>query len=35
MTKPLAECTIALVSTAGVARTDDVPFDRDRERHDP
>ena len=31
MGKPLAECTVALVSTAGVARNDDVPFDRDRE----
>lgn len=35
MTKPLAECTIALVSTAGVARNDDVPFDQDGERRDP
>jgi hypothetical protein len=35
MMKPLAECTIALVSTAGIARNDDVPFDRDGERCDP
>ena len=27
--------TVALVSTAGVARNDDVPFDQDRERRDP
>ena len=35
MTKPLAECTVALVSTAGMARNDDVPFDQERERRDP
>jgi D-proline reductase (dithiol) PrdB len=35
MTKPLAACTVALVSTAGVARNDDVPFDQQRERRDP
>ena len=35
MTKPLAECTVALVSTAGIARNDDVPFDQARERRDP
>jgi hypothetical protein len=34
-TKPLAECTVALVSTAGVARKDDQPFDQERERRDP
>lgn len=33
--KPLADCTIALLSTAGVARNDDPPFDQDRERRDP
>jgi len=33
--KPLRECTVALVSTAGVARTDDRPFDQDGERRDP
>jgi D-proline reductase (dithiol) PrdB len=35
ITKPLGECTVALVSTAGVARNDDHPFDQERERHDP
>lgn len=33
--KPLGECTVALVSTAGVARNDDRPFDQDGERRDP
>ena len=33
--KPLGECTVALVSTAGAARTDDRPFDQERERRDP
>lgn len=33
--KPLRECTVALVSTAGVARNDDRPFDQDGERCDP
>jgi D-proline reductase (dithiol) PrdB len=32
---PLRECTVALVSTAGVARNDDRPFDQEGERHDP
>jgi D-proline reductase (dithiol) PrdB len=35
LTKPLAECRIALVSTAGVARNDDQPFDQEHERRDP
>lgn len=35
LAKPLGECTIALVSTAGIARNDDRPFDQDRERRDP
>ena len=35
MTKPLGECTVALISTAGVARNDDHPFDQERERRDP
>ena len=35
MTKPLAECSVALVSTAGIARNDDVPFNQERERRDP
>ncbi len=33
--KPLRECIVALVSTAGVARNDDRPFDQDGERRDP
>jgi D-proline reductase (dithiol) PrdB len=35
LAKPLRECTIALVSTAGIACNDDRPFDQDRERRDP
>jgi len=35
LAKPLGECTVALVSTAGVARNDDRPFDQDGERRDP
>ena len=33
--KPLRDCTVALVSTAGIARRDDRPFDQDGERRDP
>ena len=33
--KPLRECTVALVSTAGIARRDDRPFDQEHERRDP
>jgi D-proline reductase (dithiol) PrdB len=33
--KPLRECTVALVSTAGVARLDDRPFDQEGERRNP
>jgi hypothetical protein len=33
--KRLGECTVALVSTAGVARKDDQPFDQEHERRDP
>jgi len=33
--KPLRECTVALLSTAGIARNDDRPFDQDGERRDP
>jgi D-proline reductase (dithiol) PrdB len=33
--RPLEECTVALVSTAGVARKDDVPFDEAGERENP
>ena len=35
LAKPLGECTVALVSTAGVARNDDQPFDQDGERRNP
>lgn len=35
MTKLLADCTIALVTTAGVARLDDLPFDQEGERRNP
>ena len=33
--RPLAECTVALVSTAGVARHDQPPFDQEGERRNP
>lgn len=35
LAKPLHECTIALVSTAGIACNDDRPFDQEHERRDP
>jgi D-proline reductase (dithiol) PrdB len=35
LTKPLADCTVALVSTAGIARNDDRPFDQEGERSNP
>jgi D-proline reductase (dithiol) PrdB len=35
LAKPLSECTVALVSTAGVARNDDRPFDQEGERRNP
>ena len=35
LSKPLRECTVALISTAGIARNDDRPFDQARERRDP
>ena len=35
LAKPLRESTIALVSTAGIARRDDRPFDQEGERRDP
>jgi len=35
LVKPLNECTVALLSTAGIARNDDRPFDQERERRDP
>lgn len=33
--KPLSECTVALLSTAGIARNDDRPFDQEGERRNP
>lgn len=33
--RPLRECTVALVSSAGVALRGDTPFDQERERRDP
>ncbi len=33
--RPLSECTVAMVSTAGLAMADDRPFDREGERRDP
>jgi D-proline reductase (dithiol) PrdB len=35
MTKPLAACKVALVTSAGVALRSDRPFDQERERRDP
>lgn len=35
LTKRLSECTVALVSTAAVARNDDRPFDQEGERRNP
>jgi len=35
LAKPLSECTVSLVSTAGVARNDDRPFDQEGERRNP
>ena len=35
MKKPLRECTVALLSSAGIARNDDWPFDQEGERRDP
>ena len=35
LAKPLRECTIALLSTAAIARNDDRPFDQEGERRDP
>jgi D-proline reductase (dithiol) PrdB len=33
--KPLAECTVALISSAGIALKTDRPFDREGERQNP
>src|SRR5580765_6746721 len=35
LTKPLSECRVALISTAGIARNDDRPFDQEGERRNP
>ena len=35
LAKPLRDCTVALISTAGIARNDDRPFDQEGERQDP
>jgi D-proline reductase (dithiol) PrdB len=33
--KPLSECTVALLSSAGIALKDDKPFDQEGERQNP
>jgi D-proline reductase (dithiol) PrdB len=35
LAKPLSDATVALLSTAGIARNDDRPFDQEGERRDP
>jgi D-proline reductase (dithiol) PrdB len=35
LTKPLSECTVALLSSAGIALKTDTPFDQERERRNP
>src|ERR1051326_8980711 len=35
LSKPLADCTVALISTAGMARNSDQPFDQEGERRNP
>jgi hypothetical protein len=35
LAKPLNACRVALVSSAGIARHDQPPFDEELERHDP
>src|SRR6201998_138707 len=35
LAKLLSECTVALLSTAGIARNDDRPFDQEGERRNP
>ena len=35
LTKPLSECRVALLSTAGLSMKDDAPFDMDFERANP
>lgn len=33
--RPLGECRVALISSAGISRKDDIPFDQEGERQDP
>lgn len=35
MGKPLEECTVALISSGGIALRGDTPFDQERERRNP
>lgn len=35
LTKPLSECTVALVSTGAIALKEDAPFDQEGERRNP
>lgn len=35
LAKPLAQCRVALVSSGGFYRKDDIPFDLDHERREP
>jgi D-proline reductase (dithiol) PrdB len=35
LTKPLSECTVALISSAGIALKTDKPFDQEGERQNP
>ncbi len=35
LSKPLSQCTVALVSSAGVALKSDLPFDQEGERRNP
>lgn len=35
LAKPLSECTVTLLSSAGIALKDDLPFDQEGERRNP
>jgi hypothetical protein len=35
LARPLSECTVALISSAGVALSGDKPFDQEGERRNP
>jgi D-proline reductase (dithiol) PrdB len=35
MARPLSECTVALISSGGIAMKDDAPFDQEGERRNP